>query len=101
MPKLLQVDFPFSGPFGEEMTTQLQGLAQSINDEPGFLWKIWTENQDAQEAGGIYLFQDEASAQAYLDMHTARLNAMGITGVRGRIFDINTDLSALNKAPQI
>ncbi|WP_028878357.1 monooxygenase [Terasakiella pusilla] len=101
MPKLLQVDFPFSGPFGEEMTAQLQGLAQSINDEPGFLWKIWTENQDAQEAGGIYLFQDEASAQAYLDMHTARLNAMGITGVRGRIFDINTDLSALNKAPQV
>lgn len=100
MTKLLQVDFPFSGPFGEEMTAQLQGLAQSINDEPGFLWKIWTENQDAQQAGGIYLFKDEASAQAYLDMHTARLNAMGITDVRGRIFDINTDLSALNKAPK-
>ncbi len=35
MPKLLQVDFPFTGPFGEEMTKALQGLAESITQEPG------------------------------------------------------------------
>lgn len=42
---LLQIHFNFSGPFGEEMTQQLVGLAESINEEPGFIWKIWTESE--------------------------------------------------------
>ena len=71
--KLLQVHFAFSGPFGDEMSTQLAELAQSINQEPGFIWKIWTENSATQEAGGIYLFEDEQSAQAYAKKHAARL----------------------------
>jgi hypothetical protein len=32
------------------------------------------------EAGGIYLFADRASAEAYLAMHTARLKGFGIPG---------------------
>lgn len=99
MSKLLQVDFDFSGPFGEEMSRALQGLAESINNEPGLIWKIWTESATNKLGGGIYLFEDEASASAYLTMHTARLQAMGITEVRGIIFDINTPLSLINKAP--
>lgn len=99
MSKLLQVDFDFSGPFGEEMSRALQGLAESINNEPGLIWKIWTESAANKLGGGIYLFEDEASASAYLTMHTARLQAMGITEVRGIIFDINTPLSLINKAP--
>lgn len=99
MSKLLQVDFDFSGPFGDEMSRALQGLAESINNEPGLIWKIWTESAANKLGGGIYLFEDEASASAYLTMHTARLQAMGITEVRGVIFDINTPLSLINKAP--
>lgn len=99
MSKLLQVDFDFSGPFGEEMSRALQGLAESINNEPGLIWKIWTESAANKLGGGIYLFEDETSASAYLTMHTARLQAMGITEVRGIIFDINTPLSLINKAP--
>lgn len=99
MKKLLQVDFDFSGPFGEEMTDMLSGLAESINNEPGFLWKIWTENKQDQLAGGIYLFEDEATANAYLQMHSARLKEMGIKDVRGQIFDVNIPLSAINKFP--
>lgn len=99
MVKLLQVDFEYHGPFGEEMSNAMVELAQSINQEPGFLWKIWTENQKDNLGGGIYLFEDEASAIAYLDMHTARLKSMGITEVRGQLFDINGPLSHINCAP--
>ncbi len=99
MPKLLQIDFPFSGPFGEEMEQGFKELAASINDEPGFLWKIWTENQTAQEAGGIYLFDTEANARSYLEKHTARLQSFGITGINGKIFDVNTGLSGINRGP--
>jgi hypothetical protein len=97
MKKLLQVDFDFTGPFGNEMSRVLVGLAESINNEPGIIWKIWTESQKDQLGGGIYLFEDESSAEAYLKMHTARLKEMGIAEVRGLIFDVNIPLSTINK----
>lgn len=97
MSVILQVDFPFSGPFGEEMSNALMDLAKSINDEPGFMWKIWTENQAEQCAGGIYMFADENTANAYLTMHTERLAAFGISDVRGKIFSINTALTDVNQ----
>ena len=99
MRKLLQVDFDFAGPFGEEMADMLVGLAESINNEPGIIWKIWTESQKDQLGGGIYLFQDEASAHSYLRMHSARLKEMGVKEVRGQIFDVNIPLSTINKGP--
>ncbi|WP_182034889.1 monooxygenase [Vibrio diabolicus] len=71
-------------------------LAKSINQEPGMTWKIWTESEKDKLGGGIYLFEDEATAQAYLEMHTARLKQMGVEEVRGQILDINTPLSNIN-----
>ncbi len=99
MNKLLQVDFDYTGPFGEEMTNMLTGLAESINHEPGLIWKIWTESEKAKLGGGIYLFDNENSAQAYLEMHAARLKTMGIEEVRGKIFDVNATLSNINNGP--
>ncbi|MEK8389766.1 monooxygenase, partial [Escherichia coli] len=71
MATLLQLHFAFNGPFGDAMAEQLKPLAESINQEPGFLWKVWTESEKNHEAGGIYLFTDEKSALAYLEKHTA------------------------------
>ena len=101
MNKLLQVDFEFNGPFGDEMTQLLQGLAESINQEPGLIWKIWTESAADKLGGGIYLFEDAQTAEAYLVMHTARLKEMGVEEVRGQIFDINLPLSKVNQAPLV
>ncbi|MDK3074660.1 monooxygenase [Sedimentitalea sp. JM2-8] len=99
MPHILQVDFPYSGPWGQEMAEAMDDLARSIAGEPGLIWKIWTENQAAGEAGGIYLFEDAASAEAYLNMHRARLNGFGVEAVRGKIFAVNDALSRIDRAP--
>lgn len=99
MPYLLQIDFPYSGPWGDEMAAAMTGLAQSIAEEPGLLWKLWTENQDTGEAGGIYLFADLASAQTYLAMHTQRLLGFGIATANSKIFTVNQALSRLDRAP--
>lgn len=96
---LVQFDFPFSGPFGAEMTAALGDLARSITAEPGFLWKIWTEEPEAGEAGGVYLFRDEASARAYVEKHSARLAGFGIQGIRAKVFRVNADLSAITLGP--
>ncbi len=99
MKKLIQVDFPYGGSFGSEMAKELKELAESIKDEPGFIWKIWTEDSSAGEAGGIYLFESEKTAKAYLEMHTDRLKSFGVAEVNGKIFDINESLSAITNGP--
>lgn len=99
MAQLLQIDVPFAGPFGAEMAAQLRGLAESIEKEAGLRWKIWTESAASGTAGGIYLFDDKASAEAYLGMHSARLASFGITGIRACLFDVNSELSAITRGP--
>lgn len=99
MAYLLQVDFSMEGPFGEEMVSAFTDLAKSINEEPGFIWKIWTENEVTKEAGGIYLFETKADAEKYLDKHTKRLNSFGIMDIRGKIFETNEALSKINHGP--
>ena len=99
MSYLLQVDFPYTGPWGPAMAEAMEGLARSIAEEPGLLWKIWTENEASGEAGGIYLFKDIASAQAYLAMHTARLKGFGIAHVNAKIFAVNEALSQIDRGP--
>jgi hypothetical protein len=99
MRKLLQVDFSHNGPFAEDMAKAFSGLAESINKEPGMIWKIWTESEAKQLGGGVYLFENETFAKNYMVMHSARLEKMGITGIRGVIFDINDSLTNINNGP--
>lgn len=91
----LQVDFPANGPFGAEMTAAYGDLAKSIATEKGIIWKIWTENAEAKEAGGIYLFDTKENAEAYLAMHSARLTQWGVQNIRSKIFLVNEALSAI------
>jgi hypothetical protein len=96
---ILQFDFPFEGPWGQEMAAALGGLAQDIAAEEGLLWKVWTENRDERRAGGIYLFRDADAAERYRSKHAARLEAFGIGGIAARRFDANAELSAITRGP--
>ena len=42
---------------------------------------------------------DRPSAEVYLAMHTARLKGFGVPQVNGKIFDVNAELSAIDRAP--
>ncbi len=99
MAVIAQFDFPAEGPWGEEMSQAYAGLAESIANEPGLRWKIWTENAETKMAGGIYLFDDMASAQAYAEMHTARLQGFGVTGIRALFFEVNESLTQIDRGP--
>ena len=95
MTYLLQVDFNHEGPFGEEMVEAFTDLAKSINEEPGFKWKIWTENEQKSEAGGIYVFENKHDAEKYLDKHSKRMKEFGVTKMNAKIFEINEGLSQI------
>ena len=96
--KLVYIDFPIEGPWGAEMAEAYQELAQDIKNEPGLLWKVWTESKERGEQGGVYLFQDEESANRYLTKHLARLKSFGIKDIRVKVFDVNEPLSRINQA---
>lgn len=98
MAYLLQVDFPHDGIFGDEMSKAFADLAKDIAQEEGLIWKIWTENESEKEAGGVYLFENEADAQRYLKKHIERLASFGYTNIRAKIFSVNETLSRLTKA---
>ncbi len=98
MAVLVQVNFPMQGPWGTEMAQAFKGLAESINEEPGFIWKVWIEDQAAGLSGGIYLFETREQAEAYVAMHTERLAGFGITEVSATYSDVNETLSQLNRA---
>lgn len=99
MAALVQFDFKYDGPFGQEMAKSYNDLAVSITEEPGFLWKIWTENEATHEAGGVYLFTDEASAHAYVSKHAQRLASFGIADVRAKVFRVNVALTQVTNGP--
>ncbi|WP_058911832.1 monooxygenase [Entomohabitans teleogrylli] len=98
MTVVLQVDFSMPAEMlGENLSKSAQPLAESITREPGFISKVWTENQQTNEAGGIYFFTDRASAEKYWEMHQARLSGFGVNNARARIFDINVPLTQITK----
>lgn len=97
MAVVLQIDFQFpTHLMGEALTQGARPLAESINEEPGFISKIWTENAETGEAGGIYIFTEQALAERYGSMHSQRVAAMGATEIRAKIFNINTELTNIN-----
>lgn len=53
---IMHVDFPYKEVWGKEMAIQMKELAKSINLEPGFIWKFWTESEKEEMAGGVYMF---------------------------------------------
>jgi hypothetical protein len=99
MTYILQVDFPYQGPWADEMGEAMNDLAHSIAKESGLIWKIWTVNESTNEAGGIYLFEDADNAKRYLAMHTARLRQFGVPHVNGKLLEVHQALSMIDRGP--
>jgi len=97
---ILQINFNLNVPVAE-----YQKLADSVApvflDVPGLKWKIWLLNPDTQEAGGIYLFDSQASLDGYLNGPiVAQLK--GLTAIRNlsvKQFEVMPEITALTRGP--
>jgi hypothetical protein len=98
--RLLQLNFKFSvtGPEYEEAVSPLADAFAALD---GLLWKIWMINEEAGEAGGIYLFEDEASVQAYLDGPLAAgvLSHPALSEFSAKQFDVMDALTEVTRGP--
>lgn len=66
MPKrILQINFRFNVK-PAEYTAAVAEMAEDFAKLDGLDWKVWILNEERKEAGGIYLFKDQESLDAYL-----------------------------------
>jgi hypothetical protein len=98
--KLIQVHLTLKEA-GDAYLHAIAPLAPTIADLAGLQWKIWLLNDAASEAGGIYLFADESSAQAFLTGPLiAQLQQMSCIGTLStQQFDVLDTLTAMTRGP--
>lgn len=98
--KILQINFKFNVS-GEEYDKAVSPIAESIAAVNGLRWKVWIVNEAESEAGGIYLFDDESSVQAYLagpivdniKKHPA------LSDISAKVFDLMDKLTTVTRGP--
>ncbi|MFZ4406760.1 MAG: YdhR family protein [Paracraurococcus sp.] len=75
--------------------------AKPFLDVPGLLWKIWLDGDAERLAGGIYLFADRASAEAYAaGPIVARIKGNAdFSEVSVRVFAVRQRMSEITRAP--
>ena len=95
--KILQVNYRLNGPRAEYERENLP-YARPIADLPGLRWKVWIINEAQREAGGIYLFDDDAAVQAFLDGPIIA-EMKGDPTLSVRAFDVLADLTAITRGP--
>lgn len=97
--KIWDLHMTMEDEFTEEKMESTKQLAESIAEEPGVIWKIWTHEAGTTHFGSTYLFKDIESLENYKSMHLPRLAAVGVTNIEDHIFDIMEGLSRINNAP--
>ena len=97
---ILQLNFKFSVT-GDEYTQAVSPLAEKFAALPGLRWKIWMINNEESEAGGIYLFDDEASVKEYLEGPLAAqvTSHPALSDFSVKHFDVMEDVTAVTRGP--
>jgi hypothetical protein len=99
--KILQINFKFTEPTAAEHLKLVAPFADPIAAVPGLTWKVWIMNEKAHEAGGIYLFKDDASLNAYLrgEIITGLKKQPTVKDISTKVFDVVEDMSLKTRAP--
>lgn len=95
--RILQINYKLSGPRAEYEEENLP-YAQPIADLSGLRWKVWIINEAESEAGGIYLFDDDAAVKAFLDGPIVA-EMKGDPTLSIRAFDVISELTAITRGP--
>lgn len=98
--QILQVNFKFNVP-REQYENTVSPMAQEFADVPGCLWKVWLINEKEREAGGIYLFADEASVEKFqaTPLVASVLEHPALSEFSIKQFDVLEGISRVTRAP--
>jgi hypothetical protein len=75
--------------------------ATVIASVEGLIWKIWILLQEELEMGGMYLFANRETAEAYLNhpVVQAVCSNPAVVSTQSQLWDVESSLSALTRAP--
>lgn len=98
--RLLQLNLDFSVT-PTEYEQAVSPLADEFARVEGLRWKIWIMNTEAREAGGIYLFDDQESVDAFLNGPLAAQVAghPALANLTVKVFDVMDELTAVTRGP--
>ena len=98
--RILQLNFKFSVS-GAEYEQAVSPLAGDIAAVAGLRWKVWLMNEAESEAGGIYLFDDEASVKAYLEgpIVAQVTSHPALSDFSVKQFDVMEKVTAITRGP--
>ena len=88
---------PFNGPKAEYEKENLP-FAQPIADLPGLRWKVWIINEAQSEAGGIYLFDNDAAVKVFLDGPIIA-EMKGDPTLSIKLFDVMPEHTTITRGP--
>jgi len=97
---MLQVNFNYSVS-KEEYQEAAASLADKFANVPGLKWKIWILNAEKSEAGGIYMFDSQASLDTYLagPLAEAVINHPALSNFDIKQFTIMGDVTKVTRGP--
>lgn len=100
-PKILQINLKFSGLSGAELEQAWLPVARPIANTSGLRWKIWLMNEGEHEAGGIYLFDDETSVQAFLagPIVASMKSNPSISDISAKVSDVMDRHTVITRGP--
>ncbi|HEY2589409.1 MAG TPA: YdhR family protein [Tepidisphaeraceae bacterium] len=98
--RLLQINYRLNIPL-ETFRREFGPAAREIADVPGLRWKLWIAGSGGSEGGGIYVFDDEASLDAYLQgpIVAALRSHPAFSDLSVKTFEILEDESAVTRGP--
>jgi hypothetical protein len=75
--------------------------AIKIASVQGLIWKVWVSKEEESEIGGVYLFANRETAEAYLNhpvVEAVRRNP-AVISAQAQLWDVENSLSAITRAP--
>ncbi len=98
--KILQINFKFTTS-AADYKKLVAPFADPIAAVSGLSWKVWLLNEQNHEAGGVYLFRDEASANAYLngEIVMGLKKQPTLKDISAKVFDVVEDMSKKTRGP--
>lgn len=96
-PRILQINYRLEGTAADYLEAN-RPYAEPIARTPGLRWKVWLLNEATKEAGGIYLFENDAALQEFLRGPIAAEVRTDPTA-SFKEFDVPVELSSVTRAP--
>ena len=83
------------------MLAQSREVATIIASVEGLIWKIWVSKEEDFEMGGMYLFADRETAEAYLNHPAVQAicSNPAVVSTQSQLWNVESSLSALTRAP--